>query len=150
MDRGGGAVAGTERMMVTALGVDIIEIARLRRALQRHPRLKERLFTPGERAYCDRHADPASHYAARFAAKEAIAKAVGRHLRWQEVEVVADFAGRPSFQLYGESAQRAGVARGVSFLLSLSHSWDYAVAAVVMLAPPLSFPEDDPYRRVIA
>jgi len=136
-------------MDVSALGLDIIEIHRLRQALARHPRLAERLFTPAERAYCDGHADPAPHYAARFAAKEAVAKAVGRHLHWQEVEVMADFGGRPCLRLYGLSAQWAGVHRGVTFLLSLSHSRDNAVAAVIMLSPPPSLPEDEPYQRVI-
>jgi holo-[acyl-carrier protein] synthase len=127
-------------MMVRGLGVDMVEIARLRAALARQPRLAARLFTPAERAYCESHADPAPHFAARFAAKEAVAKAVGRHLRWQEVEVVTEPSGRPSLSFTGESA---AVTRGASFLVSLSHSRDYAVAAVVMLAPSPGLPEDE-------
>jgi holo-[acyl-carrier protein] synthase len=132
--------------MVRGLGVDIVEIARMRAALARQPGLTVRLFTPRERAYCDSHRDPAPHYAARFAAKEAVAKAVGRHLRWQEVEVVTEASGRPALSLTGESAE---VTRGGSFLVSLSHSRDYAVAAVVMVAPPLGLPEDEA-RTVLA
>ena len=133
--------------MVTGLGTDIIEIERMRAALHAHPRLVARLFTPEERAYCDRRADPAPHYAARFAAKEAAAKAVGRHLRWQEVAVVSGPEGRPALALTGESARWSGLSRGASFLVSLSHSRDYALATVVRLAPP-GPPEDRLSPRV--
>ena len=124
--------------MLAGLGMDIIEIARVRRALAQQPRLVEKLFTPAERAYCDRCRDPAPHYAARFCAKEALVKAVGRHLRWQEVEVVRAPSGRPSLRLTGDSAEWAGVTRGVSFLLSLSHSRDAAVAVVTLALPSKS------------
>lgn len=103
----------------------------MREALRRRPRLAERLFTGGERAYCDGRSDSAPHYAARFAAKEAVAKALGRWLRWQEVEVTLNQVGRPSILLSGEAAE---IARGGRLLVSLSHSRDYAVACV-LLAP---------------
>jgi holo-[acyl-carrier protein] synthase len=121
--------------MLTSLGIDIIEIDRLRRAMQRRPRLAPRLFTDRERAYCDRRADPAPHYAARFAAKEAAAKAVGRWLRWHEVEVVNDLAGRPLLSLSGEAAALARLSQGARLLVSLSHSRDHAVACVALLFP---------------
>jgi holo-[acyl-carrier protein] synthase len=123
-------------MTVIGLGTDIVEIDRVRAALQAQPRLAARLFTPEERAYCDRRADPAPHYAARFAAKEAVAKAVGRHLHWQEVSITSGSQGQPGLVLTGDSARWAGVTRGASFLLSLSHSRDYATATVLLLAPP--------------
>ncbi len=121
--------------MLHSIGIDIIEIERIRQALERRPGLAARLFTEGEREYCDRRADPAPHYAARFAAKEATAKALGRWLRWQEVEVVKEQTGRPRLALYGEAAALARLAEGGGLLVSLSHSRDYAVACVV-LAPP--------------
>jgi holo-[acyl-carrier protein] synthase len=119
--------------MLTSLGIDIIEISRIRRALQRRPEFAARLFTDAERAYCDQKADPAPSYAARFAAKEAAAKAVGRWLRWQEVEVVADAYNRPRLELRGDSAAAAHIPEGSRLLVSLSHSQDYAVAVVALV-----------------
>jgi len=121
--------------MLTSVGIDIIEIARIRRVLQQRPELVARLFTQRERAYCEQKADPAPSYAARFAAKEAAAKAVGRWLRWQEVEVVADAYNRPHLELRGESAAAAHIPEGARLLVSLSHSQDYAVAMVVLVTP---------------
>jgi len=121
--------------MLQAIGIDIIEIDRLRQALQRRPVLAARLFTKWERAYCDRRADSAPHYAARFAAKEATAKAVGRWLRWHEVEVLNHDSGRPYISLHGDAAQIAGIAGGSRLLVSLSHSRDYAVAFVLLVVP---------------
>jgi holo-[acyl-carrier protein] synthase len=121
--------------MLSSLGTDIVEIGRIRRALRRRPGLAARLFTEQERAYCQRRSDPAPHYAARFAAKESAAKALGRWLRWQEVEVVNDERGRPSLRLTGEAAALAHTAEGGRLLVSLSHGRDYAVAVVALLLP---------------
>lgn len=121
--------------MLTSLGIDIVETGRIRQALQRWPEMKNRLFTPREREYCEQKADPAVHYAARFAAKEAAAKAVGRWLRWQEVEVVSGERNRPLLVLTGESARVAGIPEGARLLLSLSHTRDYAVAVVARVGP---------------
>ena len=77
------------------VGVDLIEIERIRRALDRYPSFRERCFTEAERAYCDSRPNPAQHYAARFAGKEAVGKAIGfgvaRAFAWRDVEI----AGRP-------------------------------------------------------
>jgi holo-[acyl-carrier protein] synthase len=121
--------------MLSSLGIDIIEIHHLRQALQRRPRLTARLFTERERAYCDRRADPVPHYAARFAAKEATAKAIGHWLRWQEVEVLNDESGRPYLVLAGEAAALAHIEDGGRLLVSLSHSREYAVACVGLALP---------------
>ena len=121
--------------MLSSVGIDIIEIGRIREAMGRRPGLAARLFTARERAYCESKSDPAPHYAARFAAKEATAKALGRWLRWQEVEVTRDPDGRPGIALTGEAAQLAQVSQGGRLLVSLSHSRDYAVACVALLAP---------------
>ncbi len=118
--------------MLSSIGIDIIEIQRIRDALARRPRLAQRLFTPNERAYCSHRSDPGPHYAARFAAKEATAKALGRWLRWHDVEVALNSAGRPSISLSGEAAE---LARGGRLLVSLSHSRDHAVACVILLPP---------------
>jgi holo-[acyl-carrier protein] synthase len=121
--------------VIASIGVDIIEIERIRQALERHPRMAERLFTEAERAYCEARGDPASHYAARFAAKEATAKALGRWLRWQDVEVVNDSTGRPRIELYGEAAAWARRSQGAGVLVSLSHSRDQAIACVLLVGP---------------
>ena len=84
------------------VGVDLIEIPRIARALERYPGFRERCFTEAERAYCDSKPNPPQHYAARFAGKEAVGKALGSgvHFTWREIEI----AGRPK---PGVHAQRA-------------------------------------------
>ena len=119
------------------IGVDLVEVDRMRRALHRTPTLAPRLFTPGEQAYADQAHDPAERYAARFAAKEAVMKALGVGLgafRWHHVEVVRDEAsGRPSLVLTGRAAQLAAE-QGVSrWLLTLTHTESLAEAIAVAL-----------------
>jgi holo-[acyl-carrier protein] synthase len=121
--------------VLRSLGIDIAEVSRIREALRRRPGLAARLFTERERAYCEAKADPAPHYAARFAAKEATAKAFGRWLRWHDVEVLNDSAGRPLITLRGGAAALAGGPGAARVLVSLSHARDYAVAAVLLLTP---------------
>jgi len=130
--------------MLSSLGVDIIEISRIRDALGRRAGLAARLFTGREREYCERRADAAPHYAARFAAKEATAKAIGRGLRWQDVEVLNGEGGRPCLRLTGEAAALAHIAEGGRLLVSLSHSRDYAVACVALILPEHVRPEGSP------
>jgi holo-[acyl-carrier protein] synthase len=113
------------------IGVDLLEIDRLERALARRPRLAERLFTDGEREYAAAQARPAQHLAARFCAKEAVAKAVGIEGSWafRDVEVVAT-GGAPVVRLSGRAAERAAGPVHVS----LTHSRGMA-AAVAVVAP---------------
>jgi holo-[acyl-carrier protein] synthase len=115
-----------------SVGIDILEIERIERALERRPRLAERLFTDGEREYANARARPARHLAARFCAKEAVAKAL--ELRaWspRDVEVVVGDGGAPRVHLSGRAAERAG-ALGVEVRVSLTHAREVA-AAVAML-----------------
>ena len=114
-------------------GIDLIEIARVERALQRRPRLAARLFTEGELGYAGERARPARHLAARFAAKEAAIKALGAPLAPRSIEVVNDDAGAPGLRLHGAAAERADQL-GVDLTVSLTHSRDNA-AAVVIAAP---------------
>lgn len=120
--------------MIVGLGVDIVEIDRMQRALERYPRLKERLFTPAEREYCESHARSFVHYALRFAAKEAVSKVLGtgmRGLRWQDIEVVRDGKGKPYPVLTGSAASTA-TALGIGiFYLSLSYTHQSAVASAI-------------------
>jgi len=124
--------------MVIGTGVDLAEIERIERALAaRHgERLRVRVFTEGERAYCEsRGRTRAQSYAARFAAKEAVMKALGvgwgAHAAWHEIEVVRARGAAPRIVLRGnaaETARRLGIAR---WSLSLSHAGGLAIAFVV-------------------
>jgi holo-[acyl-carrier protein] synthase len=115
------------------VGIDLLEIERLERALQRRPRLAERLFTDDERAYASARARPAQHLAARFCAKEAVAKALGLEAwSFRDVEVVAG-DGPPSVRLFGAAADRAHEL-GVRVSVSLTHTRRDA-GAIALAAP---------------
>ncbi|HEY5053010.1 MAG TPA: holo-ACP synthase [Solirubrobacterales bacterium] len=111
--------------MASGVGIDLLEIDRLEQALERHPRLAERVFTEAERDYAAVRARPARHLAARFAAKEAVVKALGLSdgFGLREVEVVA--GEPPTVSLRGRAAE---VAAGRSIEISLTHSRDFAAA----------------------
>lgn len=113
--------------MIVGVGVDVVEVARLGRSLERTPALLERLFTPAEQSV-----DKLESLAARFAAKEAVAKVLGAPgLAWVEAEVVRLENGAPSLVLHGDAlahAQDMGIAR---WHLSLSHDGGFATAFVV-------------------
>jgi holo-[acyl-carrier protein] synthase len=117
---------------VSGVGIDLLEIARLERALERRPRLLERLFTERERSYAAGRARPVMHLAARFCAKEAVAKALGL-TAWSflDIEVVATDAA-PEIRLSGGAATRASEL-GVTASVSLTHTDDTA-GAVALLA----------------
>jgi holo-[acyl-carrier protein] synthase len=122
---------------VLGLGTDLVEIDRFRLAMTRRgPRFAERLFSEAERAYADRHRDPAPRLAARFAAKEAVMKALGVGLwkfAFRDVEVVRAKSGAPSLALRGKAEQLAG-ARGVrAWQLSLSHTDSTAIAVALAI-----------------
>ena len=115
------------------VGVDLIEIERIRRALERYPRFRERCFTEAERAYCDSRANPAQSYAGRFAGKEAVGKALGIGVRftWKEIEI----AGRPKpgVRLAGRTAAWAERMGAGTIDLSMTHSKGMAAAVAVVL-----------------
>jgi holo-[acyl-carrier protein] synthase len=117
---------------VTGVGLDLLEIDRLARALERRPRLAERLFTDAERAFAARRGEPARHLAARFCAKEAVAKALAlRDGDWHDVEVVGGGDGPPAVRLSGRARARVEEL-GVEVEISLTHSHNTA-GAVAML-----------------
>jgi holo-[acyl-carrier protein] synthase len=123
-------VAGDE----LRIGVDLIEIERIAAALERYRGFRERCFTEAERSYCDSRPNPPQHYAARFAGKEAVGKALGSGVRftWKEIEI----AGRPKpgVQLSGRTlafAERVGAGR---IELSMTHSRRLAAAVAVVAA----------------
>ena len=116
---------------VSGVGIDLLEVDRLEQALERTPRLAERLFTDAEREYAAAHARPAMHLAARFCAKEAVAKALGLTAwSFKDVEVVATGAA-PEVRLSGSAAARAAEL-GATVTVSLTHTATLAgaVAAV--------------------
>lgn len=131
--------------MIVGIGVDIAEVARLERAIARHPeRMIQRVFTEREQRECrDRHR-PAMHYAARFAAKEAFLKAVGLGLRdgmrWRDVGVVHAPTGKPSLELQGRAAERMHELGAEHALVSLTHTAEHACAVVVLEGPGPSPP----------
>ncbi len=118
---------------MTGVGIDLLEIERLERALERRPALAQRLFTDGERAYAEGRVRPGEHLAARFCAKEAVAKALAMDAwSWQEVEVVATGTA-PELRLSGAMAQRADEL-GVSVSISLTHTQTTAGAVALAVS----------------
>ena len=119
------------------LGVDIVEIERMKKILERRPRFSEQVFSAEERAYCDKSASPATHYAMRFAAKEAVVKALGTGFSegiWvHDIEVERAKNGRPSVKLSGralEVAEEQGI-RELSLSMSYTHTDAVACAMAV-------------------
>ena len=119
------------------IGVDLIEIARIERVLTRYGnRFLGRVFTPAEVLYCRGHPP---ELAARFAAKEAVSKALGVGVRmmardginWRDVEIIGDMRGKPLVGLYGRAAERAAELGLTEWTVSLSHTREHAIALVV-------------------
>ena len=115
----------------------MIEVGRVRETLARTPRFVERIFTDGERAYCDsRGAVSAQHYAARFAAKEAAMKALGTGWRdglaWHDIEITNDDAGAPKINFYNRARELFELSGATRAHVSLSHTSEHAVAQVVL------------------
>jgi holo-[acyl-carrier protein] synthase len=119
---------------VSGVGIDLLEIERLEQALERRPRLAERLFTDAERAYAADRARPGQHLAARFCAKEAVAKALGLQAwSFRDVEVIS--GEPPEVQLSGAAAQKAA-ALGLTVSVSLTHTRRDAGAVAIASATP--------------
>jgi len=123
--------------MIYGIGVDIIKIERFERALERWGnRLCERVFTPQEQSICQNKAYPGRHLALRFAAKEALLKALGigmfQGVAWNEIEIVNDSLGRPCMNVEG-AAKRICQEKGIQeIFVSISHEHDYGVAHVIL------------------
>lgn len=128
MSKTGGSVRG--------IGVDVIDVARTQRLVERHAGRLDELFTQGEIAYCRRQRRAEESYAVRLAAKEATMKALGTLSGflsdWREIEVVSDPGGRPTLELHGAARRAAEELEGTRTWLSLSHGGGIAVAQVVL------------------
>lgn len=143
--------------MAAGIGVDMLEIARMERVIKRRPSFLKRVFTDEERAYCDSCARPAEHYAARFAAREAVLKALGtgfsEGIGFKDVSVTNDERGKPIAMLSGRAAEVAAE-RGVQEVaLSLSHTRDVAVANAVLVTEdvrPKVEERQDPAQELLA
>lgn len=123
--------------MIVSIGIDIIEVARIREVLARTPRFAERVFTAVERAYCDgRGAVAAQHYAARFAAKEAALKALQTGWRggisWQDVEIASRGSGAPFLIFHGPVQELFEKSGATAAHLSMSHTSEHAIAEVIL------------------
>ena len=119
------------------LGVDIVEIARMRKIIERSPAFVEKVYSAAERAYCDSHAHPEVHYATRFAAKEAVLKALGtgfsEGIGWLDVEVRRTSKGRPYVVLTGRAREVAREQGVREIPLSLSYTHTDAVACAMAI-----------------
>jgi holo-[acyl-carrier protein] synthase len=130
-------MVGVRFGMVLGLGTDLIETQRVHQSIERFgDRFLERIFSPGEIAYCKRKKNASESFAARFAAKEAGAKALGtgisRGVTWKEFEVKRETSGRPSLHLSGRAAELARAMGVKRIQLSLTHSRDLAMAVAVL------------------
>ena len=124
--------------MIVGIGVDLAEVDRIREALERPTtgeRFRSRVFTAGEQAYCERRRGKFESYAARFAAKEAVMKALGRgwsrEVGWTEIEVVRERGGRPTIRLHGNAAEYAKRLGVRTIALALTHTAQTAMAQAI-------------------
>src|SRR6266700_5540575 len=123
--------------MIVGTGIDIAEVPRIREAIERFgSRFLERIYTEGERRYCDSKANRIERYAARFAAKEAAMKAQGtgwnHGVRWRDCEVVRMPGGRPTMRFHGKAGEFAARLGVKTAALSISHTEEQAIAQVIL------------------
>lgn len=113
--------------MISGIGVDIIEVERVKKFLEKTPRALKKVFTPNEASYCLSKRHKYQHLAARFAAKEAFFKALGKKIQWTDVELVNLPTGKPELSIKGK--ERLSFSRSH---VSISHLTEYAVAVVIL------------------
>jgi holo-[acyl-carrier protein] synthase len=122
--------------VIVGLGLDIAEIDRIEAAIKRHgATFLERIYTPAEVAYCEKHKSKYERYAARFAAKEAAMKALGtgwsHGVRWRDIEVAREPSGKPTLRLEGAAREIAGRMGVKNIALTITHSGNLALAEVI-------------------
>jgi holo-[acyl-carrier protein] synthase len=122
--------------MIYGIGIDLIEVERIRKQLERGDRFVNRIFTPDEIVYCDSKKNRAQNFAARFAAKEAFFKALGTGWRgglaFSQVEVVNDSLGKPEIRLHGKAEELIAEKGITNICVSLTHLKDFASAVVTL------------------
>jgi holo-[acyl-carrier protein] synthase len=136
-------------MTLHGIGIDVVEVERIAAAIERHGEVfLARLFTPAERAYCTSKKVSSIHYAARFAAKEAVAKAlgtgIGSHANWLDLEITHDAAGAPKLLLHDSAAAFANTHGIAEIQISLTHAKAYAAASAIAIKHLKSGPPADP------
>ena len=114
--------------MVKGIGIDIIEVERIKNLAEKNPRFLERIFTDREISYCSEKRNKYQHLAARFAVKEAFFKAIGRRIGWREIELINLSSGKPQLEI--KSKQRFSFEETH---VSISHLAEYAVATVILV-----------------
>jgi len=121
-------------MDIIGIGTDIIEIERIKTACLEHDEMLGRLFTPQEIAYCQKYQDPMPHFAVRFAAKEAISKAlgtgIGQYISWLDLDIVLKPSGQPTVVCSSKVLEHFG---SIHILLTLSHCKAYATATALVM-----------------
>lgn len=123
--------------MIVGLGMDVVEVARIREIHQRHPeRFVQRVLTEAEQAYVLRHRDPSERLSGRWAAKEAAMKALGTGLsqgmRWRDVEILPDAFGKPCLFLHGKAKERAETLGAKISHVTITHCQNLAIAQVIL------------------
>ena len=126
-------------MSLVGIGIDVVEVSRIRSSMDEFGvKFLARIFTERERDYCERQKMPEMHYAARFAAKEAISKAfgtgIGKDVSWLDMEIIKKSGGEPEVQLSCAAALKAKEVKAGQVMVSLTHSKDYAAANAVIVA----------------
>lgn len=111
--------------MIIGIGIDLIEIERIKRACEGNPRFLERIFTEREREYCFKFNNPYEHLAVRFAGKEAAFKALGHRISWKDVEILNEASGKPNIFI-------KNLDKNVKAQISLSHNRAFAGAVVIL------------------
>jgi holo-[acyl-carrier protein] synthase len=113
--------------MVRGIGIDMIEVERIKRTAKKNPKFLDRIFTSGEVRYCLKKRNKYQHLAARFAAKEAFFKAIGKRINWKDVELINAPSGKPRLEI--STKERFAF---VQAHVSISHLKEYAVAVVIL------------------
>ena len=122
--------------MVVGLGVDIVEVDRIRKALENQPKMVQKVFTAQEAEYCTTRKNQYQHFAGRFAAKEAALKALGtgwaEGIRWRDVEVSSEPSGQPYLHFHGKAEEVFESLSAGNAFLTITHARTYAVAVVIL------------------
>jgi holo-[acyl-carrier protein] synthase len=132
-----GALWGKRFKMIYGIGIDLVQVKRIEQALERWgDRFKNKVFTPGEIDYCSRKRNSSPNYAARFAAKEALVKALGIGMRkgvhWKDVEVARGPLGKPLLKLSGQATEVCKQEKIAGIFVSITHDQEYSSAIVVL------------------
>jgi len=122
--------------MIKGIGIDIIEIKRIKKLIGIDNKFIEKIFTPKEIDYCKNKVRKEQHYGARFAAKESFLKALGTGLRsgmsWKDVSIKNDKLGKPKIELHGKTLEKFNNMKCKQIHLSISHTKEYAIAYVII------------------